>query len=77
MKVLNLQEVEVVSGGFSVFGITEIETGLKLLAQVNAVASAGLKVFAGAYAFGTGISYGYEWLMGDSIGGDLYDFFHC
>lgn len=62
-----------VSGGFSFFGITEIESGLKLMSQASAVVKAAAKTFALGYAAGSVIYYSYEHFTGDSLGGDMYD----
>ena len=77
MGDLTIQEMDAVSGGFSFWGITGIESGLKLIAQVNQIGAAGLKAFAAGYAVGTGINHLYEWAMGATIGGDLYDLCHA
>jgi hypothetical protein len=73
MRALSMIETEQAAGGFSVFGITEIETGLSLMSQVRSVTGNIGWSFAAGYAIGTGIYYGYEWITGDSLGGDLYD----
>jgi hypothetical protein len=75
MRELNLNETEVVSGGF--FGITEIEAGLAAISQFNAVVKAGTTVFAVSYAAGTLLYHGYEYFTGDSLGGWAYEFLYC
>jgi len=77
MRTLSITETEQASGGFSVFGITGIETGLNLMSQVRSVTGNAAWVFGIGYAVGTGFYMGYEWIMGDSLGGDIYDLVHC
>jgi len=75
MRTLSTIETEQAAGGFSVFGMTEIESGLKLMGQVRSVAGNAAWMFGIGYATGTALYYGYEWVTGDSLGGDLYDMY--
>ncbi len=77
MRALSEMEVGQVSGGFSVLGITEIGLGLSVMGQIGAVAGLAYTVFDAGYTAGTWIYEGYEHFMGDSIGGDIYDFLRC
>jgi hypothetical protein len=77
MRTLSTIEAEQTTGGFSVFGITEIETGLKLMTQVRAVAGHAAWAFTTGAAVGTAIYYGYGFATGSTLGGDIYELFHC
>lgn len=77
MRTLSMGEAGQAGGGFSFFGITEIEAGLNTMNYVRNVTGNIGWSFAAGYATGTAIYYGYEWITGDSIGGDIYDLFHC
>lgn len=77
MRSLSTTEVGHASGGFSIFGITEISSGLALMGQARAIAGNAAIAYGIGYAIGTGIYQGYEWIAGDSLGGDLYDLFNC
>jgi hypothetical protein len=77
MRELNLNETEAVSGGFSFFGITNIPSGIVFLGQVAAVAYFAEASYNAGHAIGTAIYNGYEYMMGDNLGGDIYDFWNC
>lgn len=77
MRALSEMEVGQVSGGFSVLGITEIGLGLSVMGQIGAVAGLAYTFYDAGYSFGTWLYDGYENVMGDSLGGDIYDVFHC
>lgn len=76
MKPLGNAELDNVTGGFSVLGITEIEFGLKLMGQIRAVAGYATLSYGAGYVVGTGLYNLYGYLAGDSLGGDIYDLFH-
>lgn len=76
MRTLEQDELNEVAGGFSVLGVTEIGLGLKVMGQVQAIAGAAIASFSAGYAVGSAIYAGYEWIAGDSLGGDIYDVFH-
>jgi len=77
MRELNMNETEAVSGGFSFFGITSIPSGLTFLGQVGAVAYFAQEAYGVGYSIGTAIYNGYEYMMGDNLGGDIYDLWNC
>ncbi|MGA0805036.1 MAG: hypothetical protein ACO3PV_00780 [Pseudohongiellaceae bacterium] len=77
MRVLSEEEAGQAAGGFSVLGITEIGLGLRVMGQISAVVGLGFTAYEIGYTIGTWINDGYEAVMGDTIGGDIYDFFHC
>ncbi len=70
MRELTIDELGEVSGGDSLFGITNISQGLKLTGVIGALSTAA----SAGYAVGTAISEGYELATGSSIGSDAYDF---
>jgi hypothetical protein len=77
MRTLSTIETEQAAGGLSVLGITEIGFGLRLMGQVGAVAGLAYTFYDFGYGTGTWLYEGYENLMGDSFGGDIYDFLNC
>ena len=77
MRLLVEDEIENIGGGFAVFGISGIETGLALFAQATAVGKAASISFAIGGVVGTAVSQGYTYFTGSTIGGDLYELIHC
>lgn len=69
MRELTIDELDRVSGGDSLFGITNISQGLKLTGVIGAVSMAA----SAGYAAGEWLNGKYEESTGSSIGSDLYD----
>jgi hypothetical protein len=77
MRALTGIETKQTAGGFSVLGVTEIGLGLGVMGQIGAIAGLAYTAYDLGYSIGSGIYDGYEYFMGDSLGGDIYDLLHC